>query len=243
MEHRIFNAQVPALIDHCRVLVWDMRGHGRSQPIGDATGVAVCADDLVAILDEAGVDRAVLVGHSYGGFVAQTLYGQRPERVRALLLFDTSPIARAYPTLAVWFIRASVRLMYLLPYTPLYRLISVMASRHRAVRCYIRQAMGALSRDAFLRSWDTISEGITCEGRPALRLACPLLLARGARDPYALLAPNMMPRWAATEPNARHVVIPRAGHNANQDNPAAFNAAMLAFLDEVATASTRGLPT
>ncbi|MEO1295757.1 MAG: alpha/beta hydrolase, partial [Cyanobacteria bacterium J06636_16] len=42
MDHRMFNAQVEALIPHYRVLVWDARDHGQSKPIGSGFSLPIC---------------------------------------------------------------------------------------------------------------------------------------------------------------------------------------------------------
>src|SRR5690606_27347453 len=48
MDHRMFDAQIPALADSYRVLICDVRGHGRSQPLGINFSIAAAAEDLLA---------------------------------------------------------------------------------------------------------------------------------------------------------------------------------------------------
>src|SRR5699024_9465075 len=71
-----------------RVLVLDARGHGRS---GRAAGVTITdwVDDIAAVLVDAGVDRAVLVGVSMGGIQALAFALAYPERVRSILVADS----------------------------------------------------------------------------------------------------------------------------------------------------------
>ena len=55
-DHKMFDAQLPALDGKYRVLTWDVRGHGLSRPIGDASfTLDLVAEDLAAILDDARV--------------------------------------------------------------------------------------------------------------------------------------------------------------------------------------------
>jgi pimeloyl-ACP methyl ester carboxylesterase len=74
------------------VVAPDLRGHGDSGRLDDegAYSFATFADDLVALVDDLGWDTFVLLGHSMGGMVAQTLVLAVPERVRGLVLMDTS---------------------------------------------------------------------------------------------------------------------------------------------------------
>ncbi len=81
MDHRMFTAQVEAFAADYRVLVWDARGHGRSQPIGADFSLTLCAEDMLAILDAEGIDRAILCGQSLGGYIAQQRY-RRPVACR-----------------------------------------------------------------------------------------------------------------------------------------------------------------
>jgi 3-oxoadipate enol-lactonase len=86
IDHRTWNPQLKALEGKYRVLVWDVRGHGQSQPIGEDFTVAGAAEDLVAILDKLKVKQAMLVGQSMGGNIAQELVFYHPERVSAMFL-------------------------------------------------------------------------------------------------------------------------------------------------------------
>lgn len=66
----------------------DLRGRGRSAGLPGPWGMARHADDVVRLLDDVGVDRAVLAGHSMGAYVAVVLAHRHPDRVRRLLLVD-----------------------------------------------------------------------------------------------------------------------------------------------------------
>lgn len=74
--------------DALRVIAPDLRGRGGSSDIRGPWGMATHVDDVVAILDELGLERAVLVGHSMGGFVAVLAAIRHPERVAGLVLVD-----------------------------------------------------------------------------------------------------------------------------------------------------------
>jgi pimeloyl-ACP methyl ester carboxylesterase len=88
MDHEMFEPQVEALTGRYRCITWDERYHGRSEATGSFT-YWDSADDLVGILDDAGVDAAVLAGMSQGGFLSLRAALAHPERVRALFLIDT----------------------------------------------------------------------------------------------------------------------------------------------------------
>ncbi|WP_246190858.1 alpha/beta hydrolase [Agromyces agglutinans] len=71
-----------------RVLAPDLRGRGRSSGLPGPYGLVDHADDLARALDARGIDRAVVAGHSMGGFVAVRLAERHPDRVESLVLVD-----------------------------------------------------------------------------------------------------------------------------------------------------------
>lgn len=77
--------------DHHRVLAPDLRNHGRSPHDPTMTYAAMVAD-VVALLDERGVERVAVLGHSMGGKVAMQLALDHPERVTALVPVDIAPV-------------------------------------------------------------------------------------------------------------------------------------------------------
>jgi 3-oxoadipate enol-lactonase len=89
---------VPGLAGTFRVLTFDNRGIGESdKPAGPYTAREMAADAL-QVLDEAGIDRAHVVGASLGGMIAQELAVAEPGRVERLVLCCTTPGgARAVP--------------------------------------------------------------------------------------------------------------------------------------------------
>ncbi|MDQ3941325.1 MAG: alpha/beta hydrolase, partial [Actinomycetota bacterium] len=78
-----------------RLVFYDLRGHGLSQPKGDATySIPTLADDLERVLDAVGLEEAVLVGHSVGGMVALQYCSdhldQLSTRIKGLVLVNTT---------------------------------------------------------------------------------------------------------------------------------------------------------
>src|SRR4029079_3559900 len=90
---RMWDGQVAALKDRYQVLVWDMRGHGESDypkdPALYSEGLTI--GDMRALLDVVGADKAIVAGLSLGGYMSLAFHASHPNRVRALMLFDTGP--------------------------------------------------------------------------------------------------------------------------------------------------------
>lgn len=80
----------PHLEGRYRVIAPDLRGHGRGIRAWRRFRLADCADDVAATLEVLGIERAIVVGYSMGGPVAQLLWRRHPERVGAMALCATS---------------------------------------------------------------------------------------------------------------------------------------------------------
>lgn len=217
---RMWSGQVAALSGGYRVITWDMRGHGESDS-PDAPALyseTATVDDMLAILDRAGADRAVVGGLSLGGYMSLAFCLAHPERVHALMLFDTGPGYRSAEARAGWNEMAERRAAAL-EAAGLAALRSagqeVRASMHRSAVGLARAARGMLAQfDA--RVIDALPQ-----------IAVPVLILVGDRDQPFLAATDYM---AAKIPNATKVVLEGAGHASNLDQPETFNAAVGEFL-------------
>lgn len=107
------------------VITWDFKGHGRSEPARTPAGVTMeaLADDLRRILDDVGIDRAILIGFSMGSQVILEAYRLFPDRVRALIPI-LGPYERVFDTALGPFGKAVGALVRLAPrplLTPAFR--------------------------------------------------------------------------------------------------------------------------
>jgi pimeloyl-ACP methyl ester carboxylesterase len=66
----------------------DLRGRGRSAALPEPYGVGAYARDLLAVVDQLGIEQTVVVGHSLGGYIVSRLAADHPERVRGVVLAD-----------------------------------------------------------------------------------------------------------------------------------------------------------
>ncbi len=230
MDHRMFAPQLDAVWDAgYRTLRWDMRGHGRSRPIGTTPfTLANVTEDLLALLDSLLLGRQVcLVGHSLGGHVSQQIVFQRPDRVAALVLVGSTCLTLpAHPWRAV----SSA----CLPLVQRFR--TGMTLRHRyarttaivpAVQTYAFEATDQFSKGELITVWRAGTTRVRAQ--PGYRIEQPVLLLHGEYDVRSRIS-KIAPKWASRDPRCEYEVIRRAGHHANQDNPASFNAILLEFL-------------
>lgn len=219
---RMWEPQVVALASRFRVLRWDMRGHGASESPQDphAYSHAATVADMAAVLDDAGVDRAVIGGLSLGGYMSLEFHLAHPDRVRALVLCDTGPGYKKDDAREAWNRYAEG---FALKYEErgleaLGASAEVRVARHRSAAGLALAARGILTQQ----------DARVIESLPAIRV--PTLLVVGGEDKPFLTGMRYM---AEKIPGAVHVVIEGAGHAPNLETPAAFNDVLARFLDGI----------
>jgi pimeloyl-ACP methyl ester carboxylesterase len=228
IDHREWAATLPLVAERFRVLVWDVRGHGRSRPA--PFDLAAAVDDLLSILDELGVTQAIFVGHSMGGNLHQELVFHHPERVRALVCLDCTWNFQKLSWLEKLSLSLAGPIFKLYPYKTLVEQSLAMTSNCESGRTLLRPAMSGLTKAEFIQVM--LATAACLHAEPGYQINKPLLLLLGDQDATGNIR-KIMPVWAQHEPQGRLVVIPNASHAANLDNPEAFHAALLKFLDEV----------
>jgi pimeloyl-ACP methyl ester carboxylesterase len=97
-----FAMMAEALAGSTRLIAWDKRGTGLSDPVESPPALDERMDDLRAVMDAAGVDKASLMGGSEGGPMSVLFAATYPERVRSLVLFGTSPRFSCDPPSFPW---------------------------------------------------------------------------------------------------------------------------------------------
>jgi len=230
-----WDAWVPALLRTHRVIRFDLPGSGLSSP--DPTGRyddARTLELLVALMDQLGLARASVIGHSIGGRMAWTFAATHPQRVDKLVLM--APDGFSSPGFAYGQapkVPASVALMrYALP-EPLLRMSLAPAygdpsalTNERATR-YHELMLAPGSRDALIAR---MQQTVLVDPVPLLkRIEAPTLLLWGERDamvPFANAAD-----YARHLPQSRVAALPGVGHLPQEEAEQASLAALLEFLD------------
>ncbi len=219
---RMWDDQVAALKDRYQVITWDMRGHGESDYPEDASLYSErhTVDDMAAILRTLGIERAVIGGLSLGGVMSMGFHAAYPGMVRALMLFDTGPGYRNAEARQAWNERSLQQADRFEKegLSALNRSDEVRLGEHRSAEGLARAARGMLTQvdDHLIRDLPNVK--------------VPTLVLVGANDTNFLAATDYMANKIA---DSTKVVIPDAGHAANLHQPAAFNAAVEAFLARV----------
>ncbi|HEY0078175.1 MAG TPA: alpha/beta fold hydrolase [Pyrinomonadaceae bacterium] len=228
----MWREQVEVLSQSRRVITPDLRGHGETSAMDEAATMERMAEDTTALLDELGIERAVVGGLSMGGYVALAFYRLFPERVRAMVLADTRATPdteEARRTREETAQRALKEGMGAIVETMLPKLVAPATLEGNAeVLSRLREMMertnpvGAASalRGMALRRDQTDL---------LARIDVPVLVVVGDSD--AVTPPKDAEAMHAAIAGSHLQVIEGAGHVSNMERPEEFNRALLEFLD------------
>jgi 3-oxoadipate enol-lactonase len=229
-DHGMFDKQILALQGRYRTLTWDVRGHGRSRPMGVFTFQATL-EDLIAILDVISQPEAVFVGQSMGGNISQELVRHHPERVKALVLVDCVCNSAPLGWLEQFALKITPAMLALYPYNALISQSAKASALRPDVQQYLDRTMRVMTK--FEIETVLLETTNILRNDPDYRIAKPFLLLRGDHDNAGAIA-KQAKTWAAREPNCQdYTIIPKAGHCSNQDNPDFFNRVLLEFFGRV----------
>ena len=227
--------QLGPLAARARIVNVDLRGHGRSGAVRHPFTLYDAVDDVLAVLDHVGIERAVWAGLSIGGMVALRAALRAPDRVAALILLDTDAGAeRLVKKLRYRVLSLGAGLFGMRPFLP--AILPLMFGR-TTLRANAPLVEDWRSRFASVDvpSIRVVLEGLL--GRDSVldqlaRIRVPALVLTGEEDkaiPSALTA-----EIAARLPDAALVRIPGAGHLSTLEQPEAVTEAMLGFMDRLA---------
>lgn len=91
-DHTGFKPFFSRLADIAQIVYYDQRGHGRSDPRPSSEWTLdTFADDVVRLCDRLGIDKPIVLGQSFGGFVAQRYLARHPQHPARVVLSSTSP--------------------------------------------------------------------------------------------------------------------------------------------------------
>ena len=228
-DRTLWQPQIEALAARWRVVAPSLRGCGDS-PGADGAAISMdsYADDVLELLDELGIERALVGGISMGGYVALSLALRHGARLRGLVLAATR--AAADP-----------------PEWAGYREQMVRTVRERGAEAVVENyGDKPFAPDCSLEVKERVRTMIRRQPTPGLvsgtlgmarrpdrtadlpRIGMPTLVVHGTEDAYVPIAEAQAMQRAI--PDARFAAIPGGGHLCNVDHPGEFNAALESFL-------------
>ena len=225
---------VGPLAERFRVVTLDNRGIGASDVPPGPYSAAQMASDVVAVLDDAGIERSHVVGTSLGGMIAQELATRHPARVDRLVLVSTTPGGSgSYPMP-----EATIRLIAEMPVLPLEEslrrgVVNALSPGALAEQPTLADQINALrlANPFDLGGWQSQAiGGATYDGGDRWRsIAAPTLLIHGTADTVVDYRNSKL--LASGIPNARLLLFEGAGHLLFWEEPERFVGDVSEFLE------------
>jgi 3-oxoadipate enol-lactonase len=223
----MWDPQVPALAERFRVVTYDTRGHGSSPaPAGPYT-LDDLVDDVLALLDRLGVQRAHVAGLSLGGMTAMRLAAREPGRVRRIAalctsaktepqgFLDRAAAARSGGTAPL---AAAVVSRWLTP---------PFAAAHPDLVARLEAMVAGADDEGYASCAEVVAH---LDLREDLgRITAPTLVVSGAEDPA--LPPDHQRAIAEGIPGAELLSVSPGAHLANLESPLEVTGALLAHFD------------
>ena len=235
----VWDAQFLGFAQHRRVIAPDLRGHGETEGSFTDMTIEQLTEDAFGLLDALGIDSAVVCGISLGGMVALQMAVKRPARIAALVVVDT-PLALSLKPLPRRLIETVGPQRLLAPIFKLFgqrrtgriglALVRSLCGKGwvgAEAEHHLLNGFGGMAPAAIIATYGAI---VAADPPPVWRLAMPCLVVVGRRETTLLLDHAEI---IARRIEGAEIVKLDAGHAANLDDPAGFNAAVGAFIEAV----------
>ena len=222
-NHLSWWQQVPTFAQTYTCITFDHRGHGYTRDVRDDPGAAAYGQDLVGLLDHLAIEKTAIVGQSMGGWTAVSVAQTYPERVRALVLANSTGGIRD-PELDVHFEAIKTwhpRQIWAGAYAPDF-------PQREPTLAFLYQQITAwnVRRPANLGA----QLELAYSAAPIVAWHIPTLFLTGESD--ILIPPRLVERVAQQIPHAQLVQIPASGHSPYFERAEVWNRVVLDFLQE-----------
>ena len=221
--------QTQALSKHFRVLLYDCRGMWQSDNPEGPFSMELHADDLAALLDALGIEKAHIAGISYGSEVSMMFALRYPEKTKSLIVIDgvseVSTLLRlqSYP----WKLAGERNDAALLFHTSVFlNFGEKYLIRNEKLLPAAQANFEKLDLSSFVKLMDAFTSYNITEQLG--QISCPTLIVVGQEDP--IKGPKMAQIMVDRIPQAEYVVVPGAGHALCLDKPEPLNTLLLGFV-------------
>lgn len=232
-DHTLWDAQIPALSDHYRILRIDSRGHGLSTSSPHPYSLMQLAGDVISVWDALAIRKSTIAGLGLGGVVVSELALRHPDRVSALIPVScratmTPQYQGIWPALVETATKGGIAAIADMTIGRWFS--EEFRASNAATMKSVRDAILRTSLDGYLGCIAAILTLGHADRLSTLRM--PVLYVSGEHDRVGA-PPDIVQAMCDATPGARHVVLPGATHISTVCNPQAFNAALLELLRRI----------
>jgi pimeloyl-ACP methyl ester carboxylesterase len=229
-SHDLFNKQVDYFSDRYNVISWDAPAHGASRPFADFT-YEKASIAAAKILSSNGIERAVFVGQSMGGYITQSVIKRFPKIVQGFVSIDSTPYGEKYYAKSdTWWLKQIEWMANLYPDKSLRKAIAKQVSTTESC-CQNMYRMLSNYEKKELCHLMAVGYAGFLEDNCDLDIKCPVLLIVGEKDKTGKV--KQYNRQWSSDINVPITWISDAAHNANDDQPEQVNEKIEEFIQRL----------
>jgi pimeloyl-ACP methyl ester carboxylesterase len=231
VDHTMFESQFSLFDSTYNIIAWDARGHGLSKlEPGKKFKFSDMISDCRKLYELYHINRAILIGQSMGGNLAQEIAYYSPESVEKLVLIDCTKNTGKLTSIEKVTLKFSRFMFACYPWEMLKSQMAKASADTDTVRDYIYSCFNKLDKQTFV---DIMMDMVvSCLHEDAsYRFRQPVLLLCGVDDNLGNIKKVAGP-WAKEDSNITLHMVEYAGHNSNQDQPESVNTLMRSFLSK-----------
>lgn len=228
-DSRVWKPQMISLSEDFTVIAWDAPGAGKSDDTPQHFTIEDWADCLASLLDNIGIKQAHILGLSWGGLLAQVFYERHSAYVLSLILCDTYTGWKGSLTDSEFKMRATAALAdaSLPPKEVALKYLPTMFSDSASSKLN-EELLNILSSDFHPNGFRAMVKTMAIDTRELLpKIKVPTLLIWGESDKRSPM--NVAQQFYNSISGSKLVIISRAGHVSNMENPEEFNNAVKDF--------------
>lgn len=235
-DHVYWRAVTASLSRHYQVITFDNRGVGQSTLGNGIVSTQQLAHDTLGLINQLGLEKVTVVGHSMGGMIAHHLSLLAPERIKHLVLYCSRPFVTAQ---SAFYMKSFLALNRASPDPTLNTRLTlpwVMSENFFENENRVEQLLELASQNIYPIKYDVQEQQYHALRAHDLRqeltaISVPTTLLMGDAD---LLVPVKLSRWMAKQiPMARYRLIEGAPHSWHLEQPDAFIQTLLPLLKEI----------
>ena len=239
LNKSMWNIQVEALKENYRVIAYDIRGHGNSDPGIDEFFIELFVIDLLRLMEKLKIEKSILCGLSLGGYIALNAVLKHPDRFDGLILNDTQCIADTHEIKenrcnAIINIKEkgveqyadeSIKKLF----------ASESFTKKKNVITAVKDMIISTTKQSLCNTLHALAERKeTCDQLSEINI--PVLIMVGQEDKITPIDAARLIHEKIL--NSKMEIIQHAGHLSNLENPAAFNTHLVKFLEVVGKRSS-----
>jgi pimeloyl-ACP methyl ester carboxylesterase len=234
LNKSMWDIQVEALKENYRVISYDIRGHGDSDPGSDEFFIELFVLDLLRLMEKLRIEKSILCGLSLGGYIALNAVLKHPDRFDGLILNDTQCIADT-PEIKENRCQAIIRIMKNGAEQYADEIIKNLFApesftKKKNVVATAREMIIGTTKHSLCNTLHALAERKeTCTQLHEINI--PVLIMVGKEDKITPVAAARQMHEKIL--NSKLEIIQQAGHLSNLEDPTAFNTHLVKFLELV----------